>query len=148
MTEQKGLHSTRCLLTEVVNRLKGILKSNFLICLTPFACRSGQTSSMLGGAQFKATLPDQKALFSDIQCKVTDSNSNQSGWQAASCSFPVNRDLPLPAHSSAQRPLWAENAVLQEVNQSHKAPELSVYARKLVFYGLSNPNPHLTYTVQ
>lgn len=48
-----------------------------MICLTPFACRSGQTSSMLGGAQFKATLLDQKALFSYIQCKMTDSNS----WQ-------------------------------------------------------------------
>lgn len=150
MTEQKGLHSPRCLLTVVVNRLKGILKSNFLICLTPFACRSGQTSSMLGGAQFKATLLDQKALFSNIQCKNDRQQfmANQSRWQAASCSFPVNRDLPLPAHSSTQRPLWAENAVLQEVNQIHKASELSVYAHKLFFYGLSNPNPHLTHTAQ
>lgn len=122
-------------------------KSNFLICLTPFACRSGQTSSMLGGAQFKATLLDQKALFSNIQCKMTDSNSWQTrkdGKQLPAASD-VNRGSPLPAHSSAQRPLWAENAVLQEVNQFHKSSELSVYACKLVFYSLSNPNPHLTH---
>lgn len=90
---------------------------------------------MLGGAQFKATLLDQKALFSNIQCKMTDSNSWQTrvdGKQLPAASD-ANRDLPLPAHSSAQRPLWAENAALQEVNQFHKAPELSVYARKLVF---------------
>lgn len=99
MTEQKGLHSPRCLLTVAVNRLKGILKSNILVCLTPFACRSGQTSSMLGGAQFKATLFDQKALFSNIQCKMTDSNSWQTrvdGKQLPAASD-VNRDLPLPA---------------------------------------------------
>lgn len=35
-----------------------------LSCLTPFACRSGQTSSMLGGAQFKATPLGSKALAS------------------------------------------------------------------------------------
>lgn len=33
-----------------------------LIHLTPFAWRSGQTSSMLGGAQFKATLLTIKHL--------------------------------------------------------------------------------------
>lgn len=117
-----------------------------MICLTPFACRSGQTSSMLGGAQFKATLLDQKAVFSNIQCKMTDSNSWETrvdGKQLPAASD-INRGLPLPAHSSAQRPFWTENAVLQEVNQFHKAPELSVYACKLVFYSLSNPNPHLT----
>lgn len=122
-----------------------------MICLTPFACRSGQTSSMLGGAQFKATLLDQKALFSNIQCKMTDSNSWQTrvvGKQLPAASD-INRGLPLPAHSSAQRPLWAENAALQEVNQFHKAPELSVYARKLVFlWSLKPKSTPYAYTAQ
>lgn len=54
----------RCLLTDLVYWVKRelktfVLKKKFtgLIHLTPFAWRSGQTSSMLGGAQFKATLP-------------------------------------------------------------------------------------------
>lgn len=53
----------RCLLTDLVHWVKRELKTFFLkksslvlIHLTPFAWRSGQTSSMLGGAQFKATL--------------------------------------------------------------------------------------------
>lgn len=99
---------------------------------------------MLGGAQFKATLLNQKALFSNIQCETTDSNSRQTravGKQLPAASD-INRGLPLPAHSSAQRPLWAENAALQEVNQFHKAPELSVYARKLFFFIISQTQIH------
>lgn len=110
---KKGLRSSRCLLTALVNRLKGNLKRvQFLICLTPLACRSGQTSSMLGGAQFKATLLDRKALLSNIQCKMTDSNScqNRGDGKQLSAASDINGGLPLPAHKSGQRPLWAENA--------------------------------------
>lgn len=52
----------RCLLIDLVHWVKRELKTFFkksslvLIHLTPFAWRSGQTSSMLGGAQFNATL--------------------------------------------------------------------------------------------
>lgn len=60
----------------VKRELKTFLKKkvHWLIHLPPFAWRSGQTSSVLGGAQFKATLPP-KASASDLQCKTTDSNS-------------------------------------------------------------------------
>lgn len=58
----------RCLLIDLVHWVKRELKtfkkksSLVLIHLTPFAWRSGQTSSMLGGAQFKATLLTVKHL--------------------------------------------------------------------------------------
>ena len=58
----------RCLLIDLVYWVKRELKtikkksSLVLIHLTPFAWRSGQTSSMLGGAQFKATLLTVKHL--------------------------------------------------------------------------------------
>lgn len=141
MTEKKELHSSRCLLTALVNRLKGNLKRvQFLICLTPFACRSGQTSSMLGGAQFKATLLNQKALVSNIQCKMTDTDAcpNRGDGKQLSAASNTNRGLPLPAHKSAQRPLWAENAQCcrkSSVPQSSRTVSLCMC--KLVFYSFS-----------
>lgn len=71
-----------------------------MIHLTPFAWRSGQTSSMLGGAQFKATLLTVKAFASNLQCKMTDNSCHKAkGWQAAFCSMKVNssQELPIPA---------------------------------------------------
>lgn len=129
MTKQKELHSSRCLLTALVNRLKGNLKRvRFLICLTPFACRSGQTSSMLGGAQFKATLLNQKALVSNIQCKMTDSDAcpeMESSFLQLLILTGVCPYLLTSLHRgrSGQKMHNAAGS-----HQSHKAPELSVYA--------------------
>lgn len=65
VSEQRGPCLPRCLLAACRwSGWKGILKK-FMgqLRLTHFACRSGQTSSMLGGAQFKATLRSPKHML-------------------------------------------------------------------------------------
>lgn len=67
----------RCLLIDLVHWVKRELKTFFkksslvLIHLTPFAWRSGQTSSMLGGAQFNATLLTVKHLPAIYNANMT-----------------------------------------------------------------------------
>lgn len=92
-----GFPPSRCLLIDLVDWIKRELKtlkkksSLVLIHLTPFAWRSGQTSSMLGGAQFKSNTIDCEAFASNIQCRMTDYSGHKAkGWLATFHSMEVN----------------------------------------------------------
>lgn len=115
----------RWLLIDLVHWVKRELKtlkkksSLVLIHLTPFAWRSGQTSSMVGGAQFKATLLTVKHLPAIYNAKwqVKILVNNARGWQAAFCSMKVNSSRGCP-FLQVYVSKWAEGntpTTLQEV---------------------------------
>lgn len=83
------LSPSRCLLIDLVHWIKRELKtlkkksSLVLIHLTPFAWRSGRTSSMLGGAQCKATLVTVRHSPAGYSAERQCSRCKARGRQAA-----------------------------------------------------------------
>lgn len=138
----------RCLLIDLVHWVKRELKTFFkksslvLIHLTPFAWRSGQTSSMLGGAQFNATLLTVKHLPAIYNAKMTILVTKlKHGKQQLS-------GLPVPASLRIKVGRGQHTYTVQEVTHKNEAPELlalpklvlaNIVKRKLTLY---------TYTAQ
>lgn len=121
-----------------------------MIHLTPFAWTSGQTSSMLGGAQFKATLLTVKHLPAIYNAKwLIILVTKQEDGKQLSVAWKLTALRGCPSCKFMYQGGQRATHTVQEVSHRKQAPELLLMLPKLVLANILKCKSMLyTYTVQ